>query len=289
MTLYQNKKMFPDEIQSRIETNPILVLPFGTVEWHSHHLPVGLDGLVAEGICRQAATLADAVLAPVSYWAVGGVPYPYTLNLPIDIIEPLLVAVFEQFGAMGFKVIVPFTGHFGLDQTLTIKRAALTVMDRSPVTILPLTEYDLVTDIYKGDHAAEGETALLWQLYPNLIRLDAVPADEPLDGIIGTDPRGTASAEMGEEILQAIANRIAEVSRRLLSETSPLQRVDFIEAIRAGVKVLNKTSQQRQAMPKKDVPSISTPAYLAHCQAIYAGDYRQAKNLADKKYANLAE
>ncbi|MCB0195353.1 MAG: creatininase family protein [Anaerolineae bacterium] len=289
MTLYQLEKMFPDEIQSRIETNPILVLPFGTVEWHSHHLPVGLDGLVAEGICRQAATLADAVLAPVSYWAVGGVPYPYTLNLPIDIIEPLLVAVFEQFGAMGFKVIVPFTGHFGLDQTLTIKRAALTVMDRSPVTILPLTEYDLVTDIYKGDHAAEGETALLWQLYPDLIRLDAVPADEPLDGIIGTDPRGTASAEMGEEILQAIANRIAEVSRRLLSETSPLQRVDFIEAIRAGVKVLNKTSQQRQAMPKKDVPSISTPAYLAHCQAIYAGDYRQAKNLADKKYANLAE
>ncbi|MCB0212014.1 MAG: hypothetical protein KDJ52_21915, partial [Anaerolineae bacterium] len=116
-----------------------------------------------------------------------------------------------------------------------------------------------------------------------------VPADEPLDGIIGTDPRGTASAEMGEEILQAIAERIAEVSRRLLSETSPLQRVDFIEAIRAGVKVLNKTSQRRQAMPKKDVPSVSTPAYLAHCQAIYVGDYRQAKNLADKKYANLAE
>ncbi|MCB9109004.1 MAG: creatininase family protein [Anaerolineales bacterium] len=289
MTLYQLEKMFPTEIQTRIEANPTLVLPFGTVEWHSHHLPVGLDGLVADGICRRAAELADAVLAPVSYWAVGGVPYPYTLNLPIDIIEPLLVAVFEQFGAMGFKVIVPFTGHFGLDQTLTIKRAALTVMDRSPVTILPLTEYDLVTDIYPGDHAAVGETSLLWTLYPDLVRLDAVPADEPLDGIIGTEPRGAASAAMGESVLQTIAARMAEVSRRLLRETGPLQRVDFIEAVRAGVKVLAKTSQQRQTMPKKDVPSISTPAYLAYCQAIYAGDYRQAKSLAEKKYANLAE
>lgn len=289
MTIYQLEKMFPTEIEARLAVNPTLFLPFGTVEWHSHHLPVGLDGLVAEGICRRAADLADAILAPVSYWAVGGVPYPYTLNLPVEIIEPLLVAVFEQFGAMGFRVIMAFTGHFGLDQTLTIKRAALTVMERSPVTILPLTEYDLVTDSYKGDHAAVGETSLLWTLYPDLVRLEAVPAESSLDGIIGPEPRGAASPEMGQEILQTIATRMAEVSHRLLHETSPLQRVDFIEAIQAGVKVLAKTSQQRQLKPKKDVPSISTPAYLAHCQAIYIGDYRQAKAHAEHKYADLAE
>lgn len=289
MTLYQLEKLFPTEIEARLAATPMLVLPFGTVEWHSHHLPLGLDGLVAEGICRRAAELAEAVLAPVSYWAVGGVPYPYTLNLPGEIIEPLLVAVFEQFGAMGFKVIVAFTGHFGLDQTLSLKRAALTVMERSPVTILPLTEYDLVTDSYPGDHAAVGETSLLWALYPELVRLEAVPAEVPLDGIIGPEPRGAASPERGAEIVQAIAGRMAEVSQRLLRETSPLQRIDFIEAIRAGVKVLAKTSQQRQVLPKKEVPSISSPAYLAHCQALYTGDYRQAQAHAERKYANLAE
>jgi creatinine amidohydrolase len=289
MTFYPFEKMFPTEIEARLEANPSLILPFGTVEWHSHHLPVGLDGLVAEGICRRAADLAEAVLAPVSYWAVGGVPYPYTLNLPVDVIEPLLMTVFEQFGAMGFKVIVAFTGHFGLEQTLTLKRAALAVMERSPVIILPVTEYDLVTDTYKGDHAAVGETSLLWTLYPELVRLEAIPAETPLDGTIGAEPRGTASPKLGAEILKAIAGRLAEVSRRLLRETTPVQRADFIEAIRAGVKVLDKTSQARQLQPKQQVPSISTPAYLAYCQAIYAGDYRLAKSHAEKKYANLAE
>ena len=87
---------------------PILVLPFGTIEWHSHHLPLGLDGLVAAAVSERIADKADAVLAPASYWGVGGVPFPHTLDLPAAIIEPLLETVFEQFGAMGLRVIVAY-------------------------------------------------------------------------------------------------------------------------------------------------------------------------------------
>ena len=86
-----------------------------------------------------------------------GVPFPYTLKLPIELVEPVLSGLLEQFGAMGFRVIVAFAGHFGVDQTLALKRAAVEVMDRSPVTVLPLTEYDLVTDMYTGDHAGPGK------------------------------------------------------------------------------------------------------------------------------------
>ncbi len=290
MTSYHLETLFPEEIAARLAARPILVLPFGTIEWHSYHLPVGLDGIVAEGIGEATADKADAVLAPVSYAAVGGVPYPYTLDLPIEVIEPLLVATFEQFGAMGFKVIVAFTGHFGLAQTLTLKRAALTVMGRSPVTILPVTEYDMTTDIgYKGDHAGEGETSLLWALRPELIRLDAVEAGEPLDGVLGPDPRGVASPERGRKLLDDIATRNAAVALRLLDDTSAVQRADYIAALAAGVKVLNRTQTLRDEGPKSAVPSISTPAYLAHCQAIYAGDYREAKKQADRKLADLSQ
>lgn len=290
MTIYRLETLFPEEIADRLAARPILVLPFGTIEWHSHHLPVGLDGIVAEGIGEATAAKADAVLAPVSWSAVGGVPYPYTLDLPVEVIEPLLVATFEQYGAMGFKVIVAFTGHFGLAQTLTLKRAALTVMRRSPVTILPVTEYDLTTDIgYKGDHAGEGETSLLWALRPELVRLDAVAADAPLDGVLGQDPRGVASAERGQKLLDDIASRNAEVGLRLLNRTSPVQRADYIAALDAGVKVLDRTQTLRDVGPKSAVPSISTPAYLAHCQAIYAGNYREAKKQADRKLADLTQ
>src|SRR4051812_48315207 len=102
MSIYRMETLFPDELQARLDTCPVLVLPFGTIEWHSHHLPLGLDGLVAQGLAARVADGVDGVLAPVSYWGAGGVPYPYTLNLPGSIIEPLLDAVFEQFAAMGF-------------------------------------------------------------------------------------------------------------------------------------------------------------------------------------------
>lgn len=289
MTLLRLEELFPADLQERLRLRPLLVLPFGTIEWHSHHLPLGLDGLVAAQIGEQIAQRTEGVLAPVSYWAVGGVPYPYTLNLPVTLIEPLLVTTFEQFAAMGFQVLVAFTGHFGLEQTLALKRAAATVMQRSPAIIVPLTEYDLVTDFYRGDHAAVGETSLLWALRPDLVRLDAIPADRPLDGIIGVEPRGAAGVELGQHILAAIVERTAAVALRLLEDTKPVQRMDFLEALRASVKVLEKTAAQRAVLPKHEVPAVTTPAYLAACEALYRGDYRAAKAHLERKWAALAE
>ena len=290
MTLYRLEEMFPSELEARIQACPMLVMSFGTIEWHSHHLPIGLDGIVAQAIGERIGDAADAVVCPVSYWAVGGVPYPYTLTLPVDVIEPLLMATFEQFGAMGFKVIIAFTGHFGLDQTLTLKRAALKVMRRSPMTILPLTEYDVTTDKgYLGDHAGIGETSLLWSLRSDLVRLNAIPSDQPLDGVIGTDPRGAASLERGQALMSLITENAAAFGTRLLRDTSAQARVDYVEAIAAGVKVLEKTTLARQTQPKSTVPSITTPAYLGYCQALHAGEYRAAIRFAEQKWGSLAE
>jgi len=289
MTAYRLEALFPEQLQERLDSCPALVLPFGTIEWHSYHLPLGLDGLVAQGLAERVAGMLDAVLAPVSYWAAGGVPYPYTLNLPGSIVEPLLETLFEQFAAMGFRLIVGLTGHFGLEQTLVLKRAAVKVMRCSPVTILPATEYDMTTDIgYKGDHAATGETSLLWALRPELVRLDAVPADAQLDGILGLDPRGSASERLGNELLEQIAGRTAEVAGRLLRHTVPVERAAYVEAVGAGVRVLERTLREREIRPKHRVPAVTTTAYLAHCKAIYRGAYGLAQSEAERKLEDLA-
>lgn len=287
MTIYQFERLFPGEIEARLQSNPVLVLSFGTLEWHSHHLPLGLDGLVAQAVGERIADRLDAVLAPVSYWAAGGVPYPYTLKLPISVVEPLLVAVFEQFAKMGFRVIVAFTGHFGIEQTLILKRAAHTVMSRSPVTILPITTYDLISTSYTGDHAGIGETSLLQALEPTLVKLDAVPGDVRLDGVLGADPRGAASAERGRAMLDQIASAAQTVATRLLSQTA-VERARYHEVSGLLVRVLNKTFEQREQLPKALVPSITTPAYLQSIQALFGGDYERAKQFAEQKLADLS-
>lgn len=283
MTAYPLEELFPVEIEARLAENPILVLPFGTIEWHSHHLPLGLDGIVGARLGREIAERADAVLAPTSYWAVGGVPFPHTLNLPIALVEPLIETVFAQFAGMGFRVVVGFTGHFGLEQTLALKRSALAVMRRSDATVLPLTEYDPVTDLYTGDHAGIGEASLLWAERPDLVRLDAIPADRKLDGVIGEDPRGRASLAFGEELARAIGERSAQCARRLLTEVGTPRRAAFLAALQAGVEALELTQTLRGRLPKSSVPPIATPDYLAHCAALVSGDYEQAAELAHAK------
>jgi hypothetical protein len=227
------------------------------------------------------------VLAPPSYVAVGGVPYPYTLTLPIEVVEPLLLAQYEQLGEMGFAVITVFAGHFGLDHTLSIKRAAVHVMRRSPVTILPVTEYDLVAERYGGDHAGIGETSLMSAIRPDLVRLDAVPAGEPLDGVIGADPRNQATAALGAELRGLIIERAAALSLRMLTAKS-LERRGLVEAMGAGVRVLEATASLRRATARASVPPIATPAYLAHCQALWSCDYATAIKQADRKLTDLS-
>lgn len=288
MSVYRLEEMFPQEIEARLAKAPILVLPFGTIEWHSHHLPVGLDSLVAQALCEGIAEASGGVLAPVSYWAAGGVPFPFTLKLTPQVIEPLLHAVFEQFAGMGFRVVVGLTGHFGLDQTLALKRAALEAMRGTSASVLPLTEYDLTTDQgYDGDHAALGETSLLSALRPELVRLNARPPGQPLEGIIGEDPRGKATPELGARLKDLISKRAAQFASRLLA--APEEREEFIAALEAGVRVLEQTAQQRRVLPKSQVPPIVTPAYRAFCQALFNGDYAGARQHAARKLADLSQ
>src|SRR5918912_1972179 len=129
--IWRLTEMLPNELEKQIADKPIVILPLGTLEWHSYHLPVGLDSLKAEAICEKLAERTGALLAPTPHWAVGGVPYPYTLKFELKLIEELTRQLFQQLSAMGFRVILAVTGHFGLEQTLALKRAALDCMRNS--------------------------------------------------------------------------------------------------------------------------------------------------------------
>lgn len=282
MSTYRLAELRPDHLDERLAEHPVLVLPFGTIEWHSYHLPVGLDGLVADDVGSRIAAACQAVLAPTSYWAVGGVPYPYTLTLPLDLVEPLLRILFEQFAEMGFKVIVGFTGHFGLEQTLALKRAAVDAMRRCTTTVLPLTAYDLVTDLYPGDHAAVGETSLLMACRPDLVNLEAVPPDHPLPGVLGDDPRNRADAEYGRTVREAIVSRAADAVARALAQ-SRFDRRRYVEALAGGVAALDDLAARRRSEPRSSVPPVATANYLAHCSALWDGRYDEAGQYAASK------
>ncbi|MCL4393301.1 MAG: creatininase family protein [Chloroflexi bacterium] len=282
------RDMLPGELERCIAEKPAAILPFGTIEWHSYHLPVGLDTIKADVLCERLATMTGAILLPSTSWAVGGVPFPYTFRFDLELFESLANNILVQLAAMGLRVVVALTGHYGLEQTLALKRAALRAMRQTPLTIFAGGEFEVVTELgYHGDHAAKWETSLLWSMRPELVHLQQVDANAPLDGIIGDDPRQSASPELGEKTAEAITTRLAELTEQFLSATTAVQRAQYVQAVAAGVRVLEAIWVERQVKPKSQAPPIATPSYLQYLSALYRGDYAEALQSAESKLFDL--
>lgn len=281
--IYRLAEVDPAGLEARLAACPALILPLGTVEWHSHHLPLGLDGLKAEAIAERAAERLGAVLAPTAWWAAGGVPFPYTLRLPGALVEPLLREALWQLAGFGFRAALVLNGHYGLENTLAVRRAALAVTEETDVTVLAFADYELLTDLgARGDHAGTWETSLLWGVRPDLVRLEG-HADLP--GIVGDDPRGPASEKLGRRGLDLAADRAARALERALGTPDPRP---YADALRASVGALEALWKLRQERPRDEVPPVQTPAWFRHLEALREGDWNEASAAAEEKLRHPA-
>jgi creatinine amidohydrolase len=277
--IYRLEELDPATLDARLVAKPALVLALGTIEWHSHHLPLGLDLLKAQAIAERAADRAHAVLAPPAWWAAGGVQQPCTLRLPAAVTEPVLTAVLQGFAAMGFRAIAVVNGHYGLENSIAVRRAALAV---TGATVVPLADYELLTDLgATGDHAGIWETALLLPVRPDLVHLDH---EGELPGVIGDDPRGQATAELGEQGLALAAERVAAALDRALEQP----REPIAAALESAAAALERLFHLRQNLGRDRVPRVQTTAWLRHLEAFREGDWERARAFAESKRADPA-
>lgn len=74
----------PHQIQEALAQRSLIYLPLGTIEWHCHHLPVGLDALTAHGLCLRAADRTVGLVWPALYYGTGGDHggFPWTVMMP---------------------------------------------------------------------------------------------------------------------------------------------------------------------------------------------------------------
>jgi creatinine amidohydrolase len=123
----QVERMLPHQIQAAIAARSVVYLPLGSIEYHSHHLPLGLDGLTAHGICTRAATASDGVVLPTLWFGTGGThtAYPWTIMTPTAApLNELAVATLGRLSDLGVQLCVLFSGHFADEQLTLIDRVA---------------------------------------------------------------------------------------------------------------------------------------------------------------------
>lgn len=210
---FQAELLLPQQISDALSACSLVYLPLGSIEWHSHHLPIGLDGLTAHGLCVRAAARSGGIVLPTLYYGTGGghTAYPWTVMVDdTTILKALLHRSLTKLADFGVRTAVLFTGHFADEQLAMIAEIADAWPADSPMTVSAVSINGNATAGIAPDHAGMFETSLLQAMSPELVQLDRLapvadaPADDPdgdpvgphrhapdhpLWGVFGPDPR----------------------------------------------------------------------------------------------------
>jgi creatinine amidohydrolase len=201
----QIERMRPHQIEAALAERSLIYLPLGTIEWHCHHLPVGLDALTAHGLCLAAAEKTGGLVWPVLYYGTGGGhgALPWTVMMPIgDEIEVLLRFTLRRLSELGVADVVLFSGHFADEQLALIDTLAVDWNSQGHRPYLrSLAVNRAGIPGFPPDHAGLFETTLLQGLDASLVDItrlgsgaddkDRFDPHSALWGIVGADPRQT--------------------------------------------------------------------------------------------------
>lgn len=227
----------PSQIADEMARCPRVWVPLGTIEYHSHHLPVGLDGLQAHGLCLDAAEIAGGLVYPPLWWGTGGGhgAYTWTVMMPNAAeLSALLWQTLTRFQVFGVRQAVLFTGHFADEQLDMLAKLAFDWNEQcGPLEALALGVNGNASAPLPPDHAGRFETTLLAAYQPQTVDLALLPpiwpsedGEDPfglqrhnphhsLHGIFGADPRGYRpedAAPLRKSMAEWLARRAGSLS-----------------------------------------------------------------------------
>ncbi len=159
----------------------VAIIPLAAVETHGPHLPLGTDGLIAEGILNRVEksdTSAAAFVRLPLLWVGASAEHadrPGTLSIEPEQLIAQIVAIAEGLARCGIKRVMLFNGHGGNVAAASIAALKLrTQFDMLAVSAHWL-DFGLPTSLtppapLAGDvHGGWVETSMLLHLAPQLV------------------------------------------------------------------------------------------------------------------------
>ena len=106
---FRMETSYPREVERAKKENWPVILPVGTMEYHSSICPYGCDALVSQGVAEKIGEKMDCMILPtvwygVSSYAVGG-PEKNTINMDVDVFEGYIYNILKSLLKSGFRNI----------------------------------------------------------------------------------------------------------------------------------------------------------------------------------------
>lgn len=213
------ERMRPDQIDAAKARRPAIYLPFGALEWHGYHNPVGLDALKAHEQLVGLANRAGGLVYPPIYFGAGGghTQWPHSFMVSADPMTQMVTELLHGFERDGYTQAILLSGHYpNRTQYLDV---AVQAYQQAGGTMRILALVENQVPGIDGDHAAKYETSSMLYLDPPLVNMAALqgkPDDDiggaaerinwmdesyrghPCYGLVGIDPRAHATAAVGK-------------------------------------------------------------------------------------------
>lgn len=233
---------YADVLEAKVNT---IVLPLGATEPHNRHLPYATDTLEADVIGRRACERACqrgarvALLPTIPYGTETNMRFlPLAMNVNPSTLQLVITDLVESVSRSGIQRMLILNSHGGNELKSVLRELA----GRTDVHLFLCDWFRMISDCYdeifvhREDHAGEMETSILLATHPELVRRDAagsLDADEGstrpsrftainrgwvsitrrwdlLTTNTGSGNPHAASAEKGQQVLDRIAERLAD-------------------------------------------------------------------------------
>lgn len=248
--MYLARELTWPRVKALSASGAVALLPVGSTEAHGPHLPLSVDVIIAEEVCRRASgqLAVDTVMFPSSVYSLTdfAAPFSGTVSVPEDAAKALLVSVLKGI-ASSFSIIAVINHHLEPAHFRLVHAAAKEAMasaSRPQIVVpdhrRPPTGPSLGDEfMHGGSHAGHYETSLMLAVAPRLVdetarrSLKPLPVDLPAKIKAGAtnflecggpeayfgDP-AHASAEEGERLLAVlVAHATSSIRDRLHAST----------------------------------------------------------------------
>jgi creatinine amidohydrolase len=229
------------EIDSGRDT---VVVAFGAVEQHGHHLPLGTDSMLGDERARRVSERLDAFQAPTVRVGCSRhhLAFPGTMSVEEETFACVVGDLVRGWARHGFRRVVLLPTHGGNFAPLGTAIERLGTVDG--VRIVAVTDLGLLVNATLGKgaelgvpaaegglHSGEWETSMMLAVHPELVHMDRAVAGytgdlesgmqrffiEGVDAITDTGVIGdptNASAEHGRAYIERMVELVIELIER---------------------------------------------------------------------------
>jgi creatinine amidohydrolase len=223
------ERMRPEQIAAAKARRAAIYVPFGSIEWHGYHNPVGLDAVKAHEQLVGLALRAGGVVYPAVFFGSGGghLEWPDTFMVSADPMVQLVSELLRGFERDGYRQTVLLSGHYPNRPVYLDRAIEAYCAGGGTLRALAIIENEIPG--VPGDHAALHETSSILYLHPETVaaeRLGLPPeglpdgeihnwmgaesAAHPNYGLVGIDPRGRASADLGRASTERLVEYLVD-------------------------------------------------------------------------------